>query len=47
MEVDDKPSIGMPPPVPIVPCCVCYPGSEVYPGRGSVRGEGVFVLRPA
>jgi len=32
MEVDGKPSIGMPPPVPIVLCCVCYPKSRGYLG---------------
>jgi len=29
MEVDGKSSMGMPPPVRTVHCCVCYPGGEV------------------
>jgi len=40
MEVDGKPSMGMPPPVATVRCCVYCPGR-------SVRGKGVYVLRPA
>jgi len=27
----EKPSMGMPHPVPTVHCCVCYPGSGGYP----------------
>jgi len=35
MEVDGKPLMGMPPPVPIVHCCICYLDNEGHPkGRG-------------
>jgi len=33
MEVDGKPSMGMPPPLPAVHCCVCYPGGIIPWGR--------------
>jgi len=48
MEVDGKPSMSMPPPVPTVHCCVCNPGMGDYPGGGgsSIRGDRVFVLCP-
>jgi len=43
MEVYRKPSMGIPPPVLTVLCSVCYLGRRDYPGRGVLRGEGVFV----
>jgi len=46
MEVDEKPSIGMPPPVPTV-LLRMLPGEGRLSGGSSLREEGMFVLRVA
>jgi len=49
MEVNGKPSIGMPPPAPVRPQFIVayFTRRRGYPWEGSVRREAVFVLRPA